>query len=742
MKTNTFIKTFIIGLSMISFKISNAQLLYSNGNLNTGTYLNNGTACTPGKTWSELQSKGNIANITLGFGTNNNIQLADDFMVPNGQTWNITSIDVFVMYQYNLTPVPADFDNLFVEIYNVDPATSGAIPIFGNMTTNVVNLSNSGTENLLRTRNTSYPSGPITYDFEILKLKASISTTLPSGQYWIVYKCYETGFPNSTVISSPSVIVNNSRGLPTANAKTKYGGVWSPLLDTGFPSSAADVQQELPFKVNGTISNNVSNDACLSANNIFTFPYNFVEGNGANTTNNNGFINSCSVGMNDGEWFKFTGNGNNITITTSNIDSNYDTAIGVYSGNCGALVCEGLMDNYYDGVGETITIPNTVLGVTYFINIGHYSSSSDLLEGNFTINVIQTPFNDECTNAKFAEFLPFSYNQAWGDTATNNNGFISNCAGGMNDGVWFKFMGTGGNTFIDLPVTQYNYDAELAVYSGTCGNFACVGSSDVAGVGGEELVTFYSNEGEMYYVNVGHYSGSLDFPEGNFQITIGGFLPNDTCYGAKLITSNNFIFNENAGGLATQTSFLDDCGSEFGSNDGEWFKVVSSGGNIAINVFNNLTYNTKISVYKGADCNTLLCDGIANNAGIGGAESYTITNSVAGTTYYICVGNASQNNDLPEGPFQIQVSGAVLANEIFDTTKLKVYPNPVSNILNIENGEQMTKISVYNLLGQELISKKMNDFRSEIEVSNLSSGTYFVKINAEKGEQVIKIIKK
>jgi hypothetical protein len=61
-------------------------------------------------------------------------------------------------------------------------------------------------------------------------------------------------------------------------------------------------------------------------------------------------------------------------------------------------------------------------------------------------------------------------------------------------------------------------------------------------------------------------------------------------------------------------------------------------------------------------------------------------------------------------------------------TEFKMYPNPVSNgklyISSVSNLEK--EVAIYNTLGQEVLQSKTNN--QAINVSNLSKGTYFVKI--------------
>jgi len=69
----------------------------------------------------------------------------------------------------------------------------------------------------------------------------------------------------------------------------------------------------------------------------------------------------------------------------------------------------------------------------------------------------------------------------------------------------------------------------------------------------------------------------------------------------------------------------------------------------------------------------------------------------------------------------------VLSSDSFTTSKVKLYPNPTSNVLNIESVGTIQTISVYNVLGQEVINKALNSTSTALDVSSLNSGIYVVK---------------
>ncbi|HOD88932.1 MAG TPA: choice-of-anchor J domain-containing protein [Bacteroidales bacterium] len=70
----------------------------------------------------------------------------------------------------------------------------------------------------------------------------------------------------------------------------------------------------------------------------------------------------------------------------------------------------------------------------------------------------------------------------------------------------------------------------------------------------------------------------------------------------------------------------------------------------------------------------------------------------------------------------------------------KVFPNPVSNNLNIECEEKIDNLELYDALGKMLIRKKNVLDNTSIDVSNLNSGIYILKIRTEKGSGEYKVI--
>lgn len=82
-----------------------------------------------------------------------------------------------------------------------------------------------------------------------------------------------------------------------------------------------------------------------------------------------------------------------------------------------------------------------------------------------------------------------------------------------------------------------------------------------------------------------------------------------------------------------------------------------------------------------------------------------------------------------------------LGSDEITFSKVVVYPNPVKDILNLSFDKEISKVSILNLLGQEVISKSMSSNEGTIDVSNLPIGTYVVKVTSENLVKTLKIIK-
>lgn len=98
----------------------------------------------------------------------------------------------------------------------------------------------------------------------------------------------------------------------------------------------------------------------------------------------------------------------------------------------------------------------------------------------------------------------------------------------------------------------------------------------------------------------------------------------------------------------------------------------------------------------------------------------------------------SGDNGVSSSTIVVTQSGVLENSEpkIFTTI---IYPNPSSDILNIQTEEKITKIDIFDLSGKLLITKYNNE---KINISNLPKGNYIINIHTRLGISNSKFIKK
>ncbi|SEP81400.1 T9SS type A sorting domain-containing protein [Flavobacterium urocaniciphilum] len=85
----------------------------------------------------------------------------------------------------------------------------------------------------------------------------------------------------------------------------------------------------------------------------------------------------------------------------------------------------------------------------------------------------------------------------------------------------------------------------------------------------------------------------------------------------------------------------------------------------------------------------------------------------------------------------------VLGTESFDLNELNYYPNPVQEMFNIKYNRNITDIQIFDLSGRMVKSLQPNTDMVEINLRELSSAMYIVKLKSEDNKQTeIKIVKK
>lgn len=91
-------------------------------------------------------------------------------------------------------------------------------------------------------------------------------------------------------------------------------------------------------------------------------------------------------------------------------------------------------------------------------------------------------------------------------------------------------------------------------------------------------------------------------------------------------------------------------------------------------------------------------------------------------------------------PFAVTVTITLGTND-FDDTNFTFYPNPTNGVIQLKYNSLINEVTVSNLLGQILVSKKTDSNQVEIDLSSLPNAIYIIRVNSENGSKVVKVIK-
>lgn len=249
--------------------------------------------------------------------------------------------------------------------------------------------------------------------------------------------------------------------------------------------------------------------------------------------------------------------------------------------------------------------------------------------------------------------------------------------------------------------------------------------------------------------NPGGIWNNTNYVSGVLTITAPPAPDNDECSGAIALTAGG-VFDDNVvtGTVfnATTDPINEPSCAFFGLQTTEvWYTVeVPDSGSITVEIKAadaNTLEDTTIAAFSGS-CGSLVEVDCDDDAGDGLLSMLSLSDLTPGETLYIGVwlwGVDPATIDASE--FKISAYDASLANPIFENGNFAYYPNPVKNVLNLSYDKEITNVEVYNLLGQKMMSNKLNSTNTEVDMSNLANGTYMVKITSDNQIKTVKVIK-
>ncbi|MET4076348.1 IPT/TIG domain-containing protein [Hymenobacter sp. UYCo722] len=322
----------------------------------------------------------------------------------------------------------------------------------------------------------------------------------------------------------------------------------------------------------------------------------------------------------------------------------------------------------------TVTVP---AGATS----GPIVVTAPLGSGTSATPFLISPPNDMCANA-----VPLSCGQTLTGTnlgATATGDPTGSCGTAVRQGgVFYTVVGTGASMTVSTCNATTDFDTQLFVYAGRCGNYTCVGGNDdVDNTTTCSEVVFTSRFGTTYFVFVNGYNST---DTGNFGLTLTCATPPAAPVIASLSPANGPV-----GSTVTAT------GSNFTSTTGATINGVAVTGFTVVNA----TTVTFIVPAGAATGNVVIttATGIPSNG-----AAFTVTTATA-------TAQAQQS-------------------------EFSVYPNPVAGQgtlnLKLAAATASAQVTLRTVLGQTVATRTFSGSATELPLSGLAAGTYLLTVQA------------
>lgn len=346
------------------------------------------------------------------------------------------------------------------------------------------------------------------------------------------------------------------------------------------------------------------------------------------------------------------------------------------------------------------------------------------------------PPNDTCANA-----IDVACDETVsGDTS---NPLATDTVGNPGADLWYSYSGAAGD--ITASLCGSGYDTLIRVFD-SCGGSEIASNDDSCGL--QSQVTFTADGTSTYYIAVEGFNTS----EGAFDLSITCAITipppsNDECVNAEPLALLVPANGTTAGATEDGTHEKPGC-DPFGTIADVWYSFTLPVGTNTLNVTttpSGTSTEANLAIYPNncaiVDANILACNDLGGIAG----ESLTISGT-AGTTYLIRVwsdGIAARTSvgARVEGTFTV-VADATLSVESFENDKgFTYFPNPVKNELTLNSQKDIQSVAIFNVLGQEVVRTAPNTISSVIDMKNLSTGAYFVRVTIDNVTETVRIIK-
>ncbi len=463
---------------------------------------------------------------------------------------------------------------------------------------------------------------------------------------------------------------------------------------------------------------------------------------------------SCVTALDQGPglWYNLTiPNDGDYDVTIDTFGSAFDTKLGVFSGDCGALVCVTGNDDTGGLQSEVMFVG--AAGESFYVYITGYSTNA----GEFNLNVACDAIGGECTVSEdFNAGLPAGWSTVvnTGDCDWENGNMPSGEQFPTNAMVYNDdACGDGsGASNVTLISDVYNangatsvmlgYDAAfqednagetfaVEVYDGAAWQQVALYDSSMPIVSESLDLTAYANANfqvRWTYDDNGAWGWGAGVD--NFCLTHDGGgstgPANDICTDAIAVSCGETVTGDTSEATDTAENGAPDLWYSFtGTGEAEMVTISLCDG--------GTDYDSMIGVYD-ACFGTL----IAQNDDFCGTQSELEFESDGTTEYIILV----EGWGTSEGNFSLAVTCApILGTNDNIIEGLSYYPNPTSDVINLNAQDNIEKVILFNILGQKVIDQNINAISTQINVADLSTGTYIMNVTVDGKTGTYKVVK-
>ncbi|MBV1888140.1 MAG: choice-of-anchor J domain-containing protein [Urechidicola sp.] len=324
------------------------------------------------------------------------------------------------------------------------------------------------------------------------------------------------------------------------------------------------------------------------------------------------------------------------------------------------------------------------------------------------------------------------------------------CSGSFDDDVWYSFVAVETEHEIQANnISGSTTDLVFQLAEGTCGSLTELDCHDTPNSG---FTATGLTPTSTYYIRVASYT-STGGQDTTFDICVGTPPPpppvpaNDECANADPVTSLPYNTSLDASSATNNAGFISCDGGSDVMNDGVWYTFIpGSDGTLDIALTNVVGWDPEIRLFSGS-CGTFTCEANADSGGTGGDETLSSVSVTTGTQYWINVGQWSGTTDNSEGPFDLDITtsdGVTLQSLSVEDNIIEgfsIYPNPVNDVLRLRALDNINEINIYNLLGQEVLRAQPRVLNTQVDIADLPTGIYVVKVQIGKQFGAYRIVK-